>query len=194
MTTLMTLPHDEINPFIRKYYFVEISWVVLSHSLFSVLFLAVWIQEGIDGGYGVGGWVSRVGAALLVFLVLIPVHEGIHGLMYWMLGAKDVRFHVSLRKAAAFAIAHHDVASAREFTWIAIAPFLVITSLFAALLTVYPGQSFLITGMILMHTAGCSSDWAKLNYVWRNRHIELYTYDDADMKVTYFVTPTGREA
>jgi len=186
---LLTLPHDDLVPFVKRYYFKEISWVVLSHYFFSVLFLALWVQEGIDGAYDVTGWLSRFGLAVVAFVVLIPLHEAMHGVVYWILGAKDIRFRVSVRNAYAYAIAHHYVASAREFTWIAMVPFLAITSLFAVLLAAFPGQSFLIMGMILLHTAGCSGDWAMMNYVWFNRDKELYTYDDADMKVTYFVTP-----
>ena len=193
MKTVLTLPHDEMVPFVRQWYFREISWVVLAHYLISVLFFALWLQEGIDGAYGIGGWLGRSGLAVLTFIVLVPLHELIHGLFYWTIGADDVRFRISLRHAYAYAIAHRHVTSAREFTWIAVAPFILVTSMMAGILSLAPEESFLIMGILFLHTAGCAGDWAMLNYVWSRRNDELYTFDDADMRVTYFVTPPGQE-
>ena len=176
-------------PFVRRFYFREITWVVLAHYLISVLFFALWIQEGIDGQFGIGGWAGMGMLAVVLFFLFVPVHEGLHALAYWMIGARDVRFRLSLRNAYAYAIAHHHVTGARQFTWIAVLPFLAVTAFAASVLSLFPGQSFLIMGFLFLHTAGCAGDWAMMNVVWLNRHIELYTFDDADERMTYFVTP-----
>ncbi len=193
MHVLQVLRHDDMLSFIRRYYFFEISWVLLGHYLITVLFLGLWVRTGIDAGYGIGEWVGAFGWAVVVFIVLIPLHEMVHGAVYWALGAKDIRFHVSFRNAYAYAIAHRHVVSGRQMVWLAVAPFIVVTAFLAAILSILPGQAFVIVAALLLHTIGCAGDWAMMNYVWSVRRTELYVYDDADEGVTCFVTPSVDE-
>ena len=43
-----------------------------------------------------------------------------------------------------------------------------------------------LIGVLLLHIAGTNGDFAKLNYLWLNRHQEIFTFDDATENKTYF--------
>ncbi len=182
---LAGLGHTDLIPFVGEYYRRNLTWVTALHYAFSVALLAIAVATGITGGYSLDTWLSRFGAAVLSFLVLLPIHEAIHGIVYRLAGARDVRYGVSLRQFYAYAIAHHFVANRRVFTWVAIMPFLAInTALILAAVLVEPYRFYLVS-VLLLHSAGCSGDFAFLSYLWIHRREEFYTYDDADEKVSY---------
>jgi hypothetical protein len=41
-------------------------------------------------------------------------------------------------------------------------------------------------GLLMVHTAATSGDWAILNYLWLHRGKGVYTYDDAANGTSYF--------
>ncbi len=126
------------------------------------------------------------GYAVICFVVLVPFHEALHGLVYKAIGATDVRYNISLRQFYAYAIAHNFVADHRQFAWVALAPFLVISMLLVMAAAFWPPLRFVLVGTLLVHTAGTSGDFAMLNYLWLNRHQEVFTYDDAVSHTSYF--------
>lgn len=182
---LAGLGHKDLIPFVSEYYRRNLTWVTALHYAFSVALLSIAIAIGVIDGYSLDAWLSRFGAGVLSFLVLLPIHEAIHGIVYKLAGARDVRYGVSLRQFYAYAIAHRFVASRRVFVWVAAMPFLVInTALVVAAILVEPYRFYLVS-VLLFHTAGTSGDFAFLNYLWIHRREEFYTYDDADEKASY---------
>jgi hypothetical protein len=125
--------------------------------------------------------------ALLAFL-LIPLHEYIHVLAYRSQGAKNTSYDVNLKKFYFLALADRFVANKREFTIVALAPFVTITlGLLAAL--PFAGQywNFAIFGMLFTHTMCCSGDFGLLSYFEFNKHKQPVTYDDNANRVSYFL-------
>ena len=114
---LVVLGHDDVTGFVGEYYWKRRNWLVLSHYLISLVSLAVWVIVGVTQGNNLDRWLVVFGAAILAFILLVPVHEAIHGIVYWLLGAKDIRFSVSLREFYAYAIANQFVVDQRELTW-----------------------------------------------------------------------------
>ncbi|MGE5223461.1 MAG: DUF3267 domain-containing protein [Omnitrophica WOR_2 bacterium] len=119
-------------------------------------------------------------------MALIPVHEAIHALVYWVIGARDIRFSVSFSQFYVYAIANRFVVNRKEFIGLAIAPFLLLNSLLSILVVFSPRWQFFALGLLLLHTTATSGDWALLNYFWENKEKNILTYDDAQAQKTYF--------
>jgi hypothetical protein len=160
--------------------------VVILHYLFSSAILVVWFWIGFQQSYSFDEWFSRFSITVLSFFALLPIHELIHAVFYKIAGAQDVRFGASLRQVYAYAIAHHFVANRLVFTWVAIAPFIVINSILVLGAIFLQQNAFYLIGVLFLHTAGTSGDFAMLNYLWVHRHQVIYTFDDAVENKTYF--------
>jgi hypothetical protein len=183
---LATLGHDDVTPFVGEYYLTRRNWLVLIHYLISLISLAAWVVTGFSQGSGMFRWLYVLGTALLVFILLVPVHEAIHGVVYRLLGARDIRFSVSLKEFYAYAIANQFVASSHEITWIALAPFILLNTALIVTSLTFPDYSFFLLGVLLIHISGTSGDWAIINFLWINRDKNVFTYDDADERKSYF--------
>jgi hypothetical protein len=183
---LLVLGHDDITPFVGEYYWKRRNWLILSHYLITLATLAAWVFIGVTQGSDLVRWLVVLGSAVLAFILLVPIHEAIHGIVYWLLGAKDIRFSVSLREFYAYAIANQFVADRRELTWIALAPFIILNTALIIASIIFPDYSFFLLGVLLIHVGGTSGDWAILNFFWVNRDKNVYTYDDADKRKSYF--------
>jgi len=183
---LVVLGHEEITPFVGEYYWKRRNWLVLSHYLITLLCLLAWIVAGISQDTSLIQWILVFIAAMVAFIILVPFHEGIHGIIYRLLGAKDIRFSISLKEFYAYAIANQFVANRRELTWVALAPFMILNGALIAASIALPAIRFFLLGVLLIHVAGTSGDWAILNYFWINRDKNVYTYDDANEQKSYF--------
>jgi len=183
---LAELGHKDLISFLNEYYWKRNSCVTILHYLISLAALIVWLGAGFQQKYSFDEWLTRFGFGVLSFFVLLPIHELIHGLVYKIAGAKDIRFGASLRQAYAYAIAHNFVANGPVFAWVAITPFIVINSILVLGTILLPQYAFYLTGVLLLHIAGTSGDCAMLNYLWVNRHQAIFTYDDATENKTYF--------
>lgn len=185
-TLIADVAHDDLAALVNTYYWQKQSWVVWLHYAFSLAILAVIARVALLNNYGVDDWLTGFGLAVIGFVVLIPIHEALHGLVYKLLGAQDVRFKVALRQFMAYAIAHNFAANARQFFWVAVTPFVVINAALILAAVLLPPFSFYFWCTLLIHTSGTSGDWALLNLMWLNRGRPFYTWDDADAHRSYF--------
>lgn len=183
---LAQVSHDDLGNFTNTYYWQKRSWLIWAHYAFALGILGAIARVAFVGRYGVDDWLTGFGLGVVIFILLFPIHEGLHGLAYKLLGARDVRFAVSLRQLYAYALAHHFVLGARRFAWVALAPFVVINAALAAgALTFEPFRFYLLCAL-LIHTTSTSGDFALLNFLWLNRGRGMVTYDDADERHSYF--------
>lgn len=182
---LVVIPMTEIVIFVSKYYYKTFSPVIAIHYLLSIIVLGAWLWAGWQAG-DLDAFLTSLGWGVLAFLVLLPLHEWLHGIGYQFFGAKDVRYRFVLKKMVAYAVAHNFVADRREFIWVALLPSLVINSLLVVFAILFPAFRLEILAALLLHIGGASGDFALLNYLWVHRERSLYTYDDADAEVSYF--------
>jgi hypothetical protein len=131
---------------------------------------------------------ARLGLGFFVFfVVLLPLHELIHGLAYKLAGAKTVSYHADWRRFTFYAAADRFVASTREFYAVALAPFVILN---AGLLLGYalaePPVAWVCLGALLLHTGGCAGDFALVNFLHRHRRKALVTYDDVGAAKSFF--------
>lgn len=183
---ILTLEHDEITPFVGEFYWQRRNWLVVCHYLITFLSLAIWVIAGISQGANLLRWLIVAGAAVVAFILLVPIHEGLHGLVYRLLGAKDIRFSVSIKEFYAYAIANQFVVNRQELTWIALTPFIVLNGALTLASIFFPAYRFFLLGLLFLHIGGTSGDWAILNFFWIHRDQRVYTYDDADEQKSYF--------
>ena len=151
--------HKDMVPFVLQYYFDERTWLLGIHWMLTLGTAIAWLWIGITQGTQISAWLAAALWAVLVFLLIVPVHEALHGLGYYLLGARDLRYSGSLRSLYVYVIAHDFVATAREVTWVALAPFFVINSLLVVAAFLWPEQRLLWVGVLLLHLQGTAGDW-----------------------------------
>ena len=183
---LRELSFNDLMPFVTEYYWKRRTALTLGHVSLTLLLLGLWFVAGLSGDGDLDSWFTCWGGAFLLFLALLPVHEALHGLVYRLCGATDVRYGILWRQAAAYATAHHFVADARQFAWVAVTPFLVINGVLLLTSAVLPDLRPLLLGALFWHTTGTAGDFALLNYFRLHRDRQVYTCDDAETKTSYF--------
>jgi hypothetical protein len=66
-------------------------------------------------------------------------------------------------------------------------PFVLITGgllILLSFLELYP--FYVVLGILIPHTAGCSGDVALISYFYTNREKDIVTYDDIAKNTSYF--------
>ena len=127
------------------------------------------------------------------YLVLVPLHEALHALVYRLYGAKTVTVQYRWRQLAATCMVDRFVTDGRQTAWAALVPFLVINPLLALLAALNTPASLLLCGALVLHVGACSGDFGILNLVWEHRSRGFYMVDDLSRQQTYFYTPCDRE-
>jgi len=120
-------------------------------------------------------------------VLLIPVHEGIHAMVYFFAGAKKITIGAEWRQFFFYITAGRYPVGRRKFFWIAIAPFLLIsTGLFAATLISGSFLSWSLYLTLFVHATMCIGDFAMLSFYCEHAGKEIITYDDIQKKTAYF--------
>ena len=175
---------EDVMGFVRR----EIgrpAWPMRSAFAFMGLVVGYAVYRGI-GDLRVGAqWFSDMllpfGIGVLVILPLVVPHELIHGLAFRLLGARRVVYGAEWRQLVFHASAPGFPVGARGMTFVALAPFAVVTPGLVALAA--QGDvwwAWLAIGALLMHTQGCLGDFAMVNYFARrvSRREDLFTFDE----------------
>ena len=190
-TKLLTLQYDEIIPFVRDIFdrrgrITRIFWWLNIALLFSLIVLGYWDVSSKQNNLGTILIFSVLGLTLGLIIV-VPLHEWIHGVAYKLVGAPKVTYGGNWRKFYFYAVADKFVVPTKSFLFVALAPFLVISGL--ALVGYFnsgPNAQWFYLGTLLMHTTACSGDFAMISFYDLNREKEIYTVDDVENKVSYF--------
>jgi hypothetical protein len=174
-------------------------------SILFFLFLA-----GIGGvvGWGIGRFIPKSGdsstafdaldtqfglAFIGFFVVLIPIHEVIHAVAFKALGAQKVGFGWSTKSMIVYAYAQKFAMTLRENSWVAVMPFIVITISLTILWYLFPQWQVFWGLSLFLHTSACIGDFILIKYYFKNKHHNLYTYDDIEgEKRSYFFKEVPR--
>ena len=191
-TLVEELDHDNLVPAVNRY-LARASPVKYAYFAAKLLALVLAVYLVVRSGQPFVDGFSQFGMGFLVgFLILLPIHEHLHALAYRRFGATNVSVVYRWRSLNAYCAADRFVADARQFAWVCLLPFLVLTTaLLLAVALFAPPRPFL-AGALLLHTGACSGDFALLNLVWAHRATGLFTYDDMAAKRTYFFVPARR--
>jgi hypothetical protein len=184
------LEHNELPVFLRKYInkrtTISIVFYGLNIGLILVaMFLFVTnIQQGLLTNLN---WAYHYFIGFSIAFLLVPLHEYIHVLAYKSQGAKNTSYYSNIKKFFFMALADKFVAAKNEFTIVALAPFILITSTLLLLLPISSySWTLTILGILLCHTAMSSGDFALLSYLEFHRDKEIVTYDNVGEKTSYF--------
>jgi len=119
-------------------------------------------------------------------ILVIPLHELLHGVAYRFLGAKKIRFGADLQQLIFFVTADRYPVSGRQLYFLALTPFVVINLITTAITLLYFPQLILFSSFLLLsHNIMCIGDFAIANYVQRSNRT-LYSFDEPDEKKSYF--------
>ena len=124
-------------------------------------------------------------------ILVIPLHELLHGLAYRILGARKIRFGADLQQLIFFVTADRYPVSGNELYFLAMTPFFVINMATVAITAVWFPQVILFPAFFLLsHNIMCIGDFALANYVLRAQK-KVFTYDETEKKKSYFYEEIG---
>ncbi|MCB0522069.1 MAG: DUF3267 domain-containing protein [Lewinellaceae bacterium] len=189
---LLVVSHNDLLPFIQEQ-FSSGTWTIRSYLallivLLSGIVLFGWIDI-VNGAISWGTLLKYMGlGTLLVFTLIIPLHEGLHGLAYKIAGAPKVSYGVNWRKFYFYAVADRFVIDRKAFYFIGLLPFLVVSVLSILLMFFVPVQfKWLLISVLFMHTGACAGDIALFSFYEQHKNYkELLTFDDVEKKLSFF--------
>ncbi|HKK75099.1 MAG TPA: DUF3267 domain-containing protein [Saprospiraceae bacterium] len=177
------LDHQDMVPFIMKEFqnrnLIIHLYVIINISIVTagIIFAINQQQLGTISFFSMFLW--WIGGAVAGSTLVIPFHELLHGITYYLLGAKKVSYGGNLRDFYFFATADHFIVTGKTIWPLALAPFLVVGSLcvWALQSDLSTGIKCLFWGMLTLHSLNCLGDFGILSYFWERREKKIYTYD-----------------
>jgi hypothetical protein len=184
------LRHDELVSFI-------LPWLSLKHRViriffaFNILFLlllvAVIISFMLKPNGAIGAAFSHFAFGCALTILLIPIHEYIHGIAYRLCGADKVSYKANWKKMYFMAMADGFITGKKQFLMVGLAPFILISLILLFLATQF---GLLIDIMLLstlfIHAGMCAGDFALISFFDAAREREVVTYDDVVNQETFF--------
>ena len=183
---LAEMTHTSLAEFVIEYFIRRRTWLVWLHHAMSLAAIAAVVLMIAAQDLAVGRVFTVFGLAFLTLLIVIlPLHELLHAVAYRLMGARDIRWDYSVKMAAVWVVAHHFVATTRPFLFVALAPFTINVALIAGAIA-YPKLAVYLLFVLIWHLHGAIGDWSLLNFIWIHRRRGFWTFDDADLKKSYF--------
>lgn len=186
---VMTLSYNNIAPFvIRNMKSFTLPMILIWIALTVSLYLIIRYWPGLRNASADHGILTGLAAGLLLVpLLLVPVHEGLHLVPYRLGGAKDIRYGADLRQGIIYVTAHRFVASRRLYSLVALTPFIIITAcLIIMILLCPPWWQWVLSLALFAHTTMCAGDAALSGFMRSFRHRKTFTWDDAEAREAYF--------
>lgn len=169
-----------------------------ARNIYQRLLMLFFFLGCVTAGAGAAYWIATDQLTALSFFgwlllgipatfLLVPLHEMIHGWMFRWYGARDVRYGVIWRYLMFYAVAHAFVINYRQFRYIAMAPFVIISGLTAAVFCFVPVEGkALLLGLYTFHTLCCAGDFGLCGYFYIYRRQNPVSFDDANTGTSYF--------
>lgn len=184
---LLTVPFDNLLPFLFENMKPNTRTMGFFYFFLSICVITVFIfimQPGYTFGqlfwYGLAGFISS-------FTVLVPFHELLHGLAFKFYGAGKLKYGKDLKQMMFYVTVDNFVMNRKEFSVLALMPFVVITLFLLVLEWILPSTYiWFFLSAIFWHATMCIGDFSMLAFFEKNKFMELYTFDDAEKKITYF--------
>lgn len=186
---LRKVPYKELLSFVLEYLGKKsVIMVIFWSSCIFFMMIAVYIRIGIAGSYPASKiFIHSIIGFIVLPILSIPVHEGLHVIPYYISGARDIRAGMDLSQYMFYVTAHKYVATAREFKIVAAFPYEVISIVTLFLIFFLPDLwKWSFSLFLFFHATMCAGDFALLNFYFLNRDKQVYTWDDADSKEAYF--------
>lgn len=186
---ILKIPYEELVNFVLDYIRRKTGIMVFFWSVCMIcLGIAVYIRINISGYYPLKYIISHTILGLVIFpLVSIPVHEALHIIPFFLSGARKIRIGMDLKQYIFYVTAHRHVITSGQFKFVALIPFILINTILLIMIWSLPGLwKWSLSLFLFVHTTMCAGDFAFLNFYHINRKKKIYTWDDADLKESYF--------
>ena len=188
---IKTLSHNEIIHFVIGQ-LKQLRWPMVffyGFNLLLFLFMAVFsTQNFLNQTLPLTTWILFMLYGIVAGMILvIPFHEGLHGLAYRIAGAKKVKYGMDLKQMLFYASAPGFVADRKSFLLVAFSPFIIINLFFGLglLLGATPVKWASIVA-IFIHSTLCIGDFAMVNFFASFPKKNVYTYDEENSQITRF--------
>lgn len=181
----------DMAPFIME-------WIALNN-IFTRLFkigiglslaIIVWAfhyNMNLEAPIGIGKSFLQFLGGIGLSLLLIPIHEALHGLAYKIKGASKVTYGANLSKMMFYAAADKYVVNEEEFKFVALTPFVIITfGLLISFLLLPIKLKMICAGILFFHTQACIGDFGMLSFFSSQKFKEVVTFDDLESNTAYF--------
>jgi len=181
-----TLIAEFIKPWMKK---KNVYTRIYNYTNFFGLFLVgIWAGLKIAAGEFTFGILNHFLLGSMLGFLMIPLHEWLHGIAYKLMGAESVQYRANWRKLVFYAAANGFSAGFKEFRFVALLPFSVITVL-GLMVMVRSGFEWAVvmSGFILSHAACCGGDFGLLSYMHEHRDLDVITIDDLEKGETRFL-------
>jgi len=186
---ILKIPYDDLITFVLDYLRRKSTLMVFFWSS-CIIFLgiALFVRINISGYFPFRDIFFHSILGFVVFpLLSIPVHELLHIIPYYLTGARNIRVSMDLKQYMFYVTAHRQVATARQFRFVALVPFIIIILVMLFLILNLPGLwKWSLSLFLFAHTTMCAGDFAMLNFYSLHRGKKIYTWDDFDEKIAYF--------
>ena len=186
---VLKLPYDEIIPFVLDYIRRRTDLMLFFWAICLIFAgTAINIRINIAGYFPFRNIIWHSALGFIIFpLLCIPVHELLHIIPFLLTGAKKIRIGMDLKQYLFYVTAHQHVASRKQFYFIGLLPFIIISAATVLFIFILPGLwKWSLSLFLTVHTTMCAGDFALLNFYYINRKKQIFTWDDADKKVAYF--------
>lgn len=187
---IKSLYYDEIVEFvfenIQKRNFLSIFYFFIN-TLFLVLIVSFSISGFRNDLFIFKHYaVSLILGMIAGTIVVIPIHEILHGIAYKIAGAPRVDFGADLKQGIFYVAANNYVINRKQFTFVAMTPFIFINTISLIFINLFTPYFFIgILFFLFFHNIMCIGDFAMLSYFRENNDKELYTYDNHKEKKSY---------
>lgn len=141
---------------------------------------ALVMPESWNEALGAFGIFVNVLLIIALFLVLVVLHEAIHGILFKIF-APDQPVKFGFKAGMAYASSPGTVFSRGQFIMIILAPFVVITTLLIVAMFVLPHGSYKY--YLIGHTAACIGDFYYVYLVLKKPHLKYCMDTDVGMSM-----------
>jgi hypothetical protein len=186
---LLTISYSEIVQFVLDYIRRKTNLIVFFWGICLLFFGFSCIIRINISGYFEYRWIFiHTLLGLVVFpILIIPVHEVLHIIPYLLSGARNIKVGMDFHQFILYVSAHRHVTSSRNFKIVAWVPFGVISVAGFFMIFCLPGLwKWSFSLFLFAHSTMCAGDFALLNFFHINKSRKIYTFDDADLKESYF--------
>lgn len=185
---LLTIPFREMLDFVIGYLPTRSAVSIIFWSCCAFLFILAAAMRITLPAMSVKTVLIHSLLGWIVFpLLIVPVHEFLHMIPYFLFGARKIRIGMDLKQFMFYVTAHRFVVPRHQFIIVALLPFLLINIVFLALMIYMPPLwKWSFSAFLFVHATMCAGDFAFIIFYNLNKDKEIYTFDDAEKQEAYF--------
>jgi len=185
------LSYENVAPFVFSY-IKKRNLASFSFFLFNLIYIVIGIVKlGDYISSDIFSWnhlfLNIALGFIVIPLLLVPLHELIHALMYKLMGAPKIRFGADLSQYIFYVAADNYAINFKEMLVVAMTPFILISFiLIFGAQSLNGGLSFSLILTLIAHGTMCIGDFAVLSFFFDNGFKDMITFDMVDEKKAYF--------